>query len=141
MEIKIENLAKLTAEADKIFLEPDGEETLIKLLDIQKQVEHAIDTAKQMLEKKALELNPNFSSIQADKIKVYYRSYGARYRVDENDLDKLNSAFYKIRKTYDVITEEVEKYTEEHKGMPIGIQEIERPKSLSFSLKNKTEND
>lgn len=135
MNIEIEKLAQLTAEADKIFLNPEGEEVLVKLLEIQKQVELAIDTAKQKLEQKALELNPNFSSIQADKIKVFYRSYGAKYRVDENNLDKLQSNFYKIRKAYDVISSEVEKWVDEHKGLPLGINEVERPKSLSFSLK------
>lgn len=135
MNIDIEKLAQLTAEADKIFLTPEGEEVLVKLLEIQKQVELAIDTAKQKLEQKALELNPNFSSIQADKIKVSYRSYGAKYRVDENNLDKLQSNFYKVRKAYDVISSEVEKWVDEHKGLPLGINEVERPKSLSFSLK------
>ena len=91
MNIDIENLNKLTSEADKIFVSAEGEETLVKLLEIQMQVEHAIDTAKQILEKKALEINPNFSSIQADKVKVYYRSYGSRYKINEEELEKIPS--------------------------------------------------
>jgi len=136
MNIEIENLEQLTAEADKIFLTPEGENTLVKLLDIQKQVERAIETAKQMLEKKALELNPNFSSIQADKIKVYYRAYGAKYRIDPNNISYCPKELYKTRVAYDVDLGAVEKWTEEHKGLPVGINEVERQKSLSFSLKN-----
>ena len=137
MNIDIEKIKQLTADADKIFISAEGEETLIQLLEIQKQVEQSIDTAKQMLEKKALALNPNFSSIQADKIKVYYRSYGARYRIDENFLGQLPDKFYKVSKRYDVVAEEVEKFADEKGGLPIGINEIERPKSMSFSLKEK----
>jgi hypothetical protein len=136
MEINIEELQKLTNEADKIFLTPEGEDVLIKLLDIQKQVEQAVDAAKQMLEKKALELNPNFSSIQADRIKVYYRAYGAKYRVDQSNIDRCPKELYKTRVTYDVDSAAVEKWIESHKGLPVGINEIERTKSLSFSLKN-----
>ena len=136
MNIEIENLEELTAEADKIFLSPEGEETLVKLLEIQKQVEQAIDTAKQKLEQSALKLNPNFSSIQADKIKVYYRAYGAKYRIDQSNLDRCPKELYKSRVTYDVDSVAVEKWVESHKGLPVGINEVERAKSLSFSLKN-----
>jgi hypothetical protein len=136
MNIDIEKLKDLIPEADKIFLSPDGEEVLIKLLEIKQQVENAIEAAKGMLEKKALELNPNFSSIQADKVKVYYRAYGAKYKIDLVNIEKCPKNFYKVRTVYDVIAKEVEKWTESHKGLPLGINEIERPKSLSFSLKS-----
>lgn len=141
MNIEIEKLQQLITDSDKIFLSAEGEEVLIQILNIQKQVEHALETAKQMLEKKALEINPNFSSIQADKIKVYYRSYGSRYRIDENYLEKLSPKFYKVSKRYDVIAEEVEKFADEKGGLPMGINEVERPKSMSFSLKNKIETE
>lgn len=141
MNIEIEKLQQLVTDSDKIFLSSEGEEVLVQILNIQKQVEHALETAKQMLEKKALEINPNFSSIQADKVKVYYRSYGARYRIDENYLDKVPSRLYKTSIRYDVIAEEVEKFADEKGGLPMGINEVERPKSLSFSLKNSNENE
>lgn len=136
MQVEIEKLEQLTVEADKIFLTPEGEETLVKLLDIQKQVEQAIDAAKLKLEQAALKLNPNFSSIQADKIKVYYRAYGAKYRIDPTNIDRCPKELYKTSVTYNVDSAAVEKWTEEHKGMPVGINEVERTKSLSFSLKN-----
>lgn len=136
MNIEIEKLNELTAQADKIFVSPEGEKVLIQLLEIQEQVEQAITASKQILEKKALEINPNFSSIQADKIKVYYRQYGSKYAIDENYLERLSPQFYKVHKSYNVISEQVEKWTEEHGGLPLGINEIERPKSLSFTLKN-----
>ncbi len=141
MQINIESLDKLATDADKIFLTPDGEAVLIQLLDIQKQVEDAIDAAKKKLEETALKINPNFSSIQSDKIKVYYRSYGSRYRIDESFLDQIPTELYEVKTSYSPKAKEIEEWTKTHQGMPIGIAEPDRPKSLTFSLKDKGKAD
>ena len=136
MNIDIEKLNDLVKDSDKIFLKAGGEEVLIEILEIQKQVDEAVRKAELILEEKALELNPNFSSIQSDRIKVFYRNYGEKYRIDDNYLDTLSANFYKVTKRYTVDAKEVEKWTSENKGLPLGIKEVERKKSLSFSLKN-----
>jgi hypothetical protein len=135
MKIDIEKLEKLVTDADKIFLTADGEDVLVQLLDIQKQVELAITAAKIKLEETALKINPNFSSIQSDRIKVYYRSYGARFRIDESYLDQVPVELYSTKVTYSPDVKAIEKYVDEHKGVPLGIDEVERPKQLSISLK------
>lgn len=141
MQINIEKLKDLIQDADKIFLGPEGEEVLLQLLEIEKQVELAIEAAKLKLEETALKLDPNFSSIQSDKIKVYYRSYGSRYAIDESNIDMLPKDLYETKTSYSVNTEAVDRYIEEHKGVPIGIIEKERPKSLSFSVKGKKDEE
>src|SRR3990172_13329347 len=100
MKIDIEKLDSLKKTADKIFLEPKGEEVLLRLLEIQQQVEDAIDAAKVKLEETALKLDPNFSSIQADKIKVYYRQYGARFKIDESKIKDLPKELYNEKVSY-----------------------------------------
>lgn len=135
MEIKIENLNQLVADADKILIQPEAEKVLIELLNLQDQIEQAIKTAKLTIEKKALEINPNFKSITSNNLRVNYRQYGAKYRIDEANFSYLPPNFYKESKRYDVIAEEVEKWCETNKGLPVGINEIERPKSLSFTIK------
>ena len=141
MIIEIEKLNDLVCDADKIVLSNDGEKSIIQLLKLQKQIEQAIITAKMMVEKKALELNPNLKSITSDNLRISYRQYGSKYKIDESFFEKLDPSFYKVTKRYDVIADEVEKYTEDHKSLPIGINEIERPKSLSFSLKGEKDNE
>ncbi len=133
--IDIETLDQLVVDADKIFLTPDGEKTLVKLLEIQKQVELAIDEAKSKLEVAALKVNPNFSSIQADKVKVYYREYGAKYYVDETQKDLIPEGLVAEKVSFSVDSKAVEKWVEEKGAMPTGIKEVERGKTLSFSLK------
>lgn len=138
MQIDIEKLAKITAKADEIFLTPAGEQVLIDLLKIQDQVNAAIGEAKQKLEATALKVNPNFSSIQADKIKVYYRAYGSKFYIDEAQINMAPKELYEIESkvNYKIDTKAVEKWADAHGGMPTGIKEVERSKSISISFKN-----
>jgi len=142
MNIEIERLAELIQKSDKIFFTPEGEEVLVRLLEVQKQVEEAIKEAKAKLEKTALSLDPNFSSIQSDRVKVYYRAYGSRWGVDEANVDRLPKEMYRVKTSYMVETKEVERYFKEKGVLPLGITEYERPKSISFSLKgSESDND
>lgn len=138
VKIEMGNLAKLVAEADLIFLKPQAENTLVQLLDLQVQIEAAIDEANKRLEAAALKVNPNFKSIRGDKIKVFYRSYGSKYKIDETVLNLIPPELYeaKVKTTYAVNDEAVAKFTEVNKGMPVGIIEAVRPKYLKFTLKN-----
>lgn len=135
MEIKIEKLTELKAEADKIFLTPEGEEVLVQLLQLREQVELAIDEAQAKLEQTALKLYPLFTSIQGDKVKVYYRSYGDKYKIDESQILTIPKELYSVKTSYRAEAEAIEKWTAEHSGMPVGIVEAERPKKISFTLK------
>lgn len=142
-QIDTDQLNELVVKADEIFLTPQGEKVLLKLLEIQDQVEKAITEAKIKLETAALKANPNFSSIQADKIKVYYRAYGAKYYIDEAQINLAPKELYTAEPkiTYKIDTKAVEKWADEHGGMPTGIKEVERTKSITFSLKNGKSND
>ena len=132
MKIDIEKIPDLVANADAIFLSADGERHLLALLDIRDQVEAAIDAAKAMLETKAGEINPDFSSIQGDAIKVSYRYFGAKYYLDDSLVDQVDRELYKVSKRYNVDSKAVENWIETHKGMPVGINEVERKKQITF---------
>lgn len=142
-QIDIEKLADLKADADKIFLSADGENVLVQLLEIQEQVEAAITAAELKLEEAGLKLSPDFSSIQGDRVKVYYRAYGSKYYVDEPNINLAPKELYSVESkvTYKIDGDAVDKWTEEHGGMPTGIIAVERKKSLKFSLKKKGKNE
>lgn len=136
-QIDIEKLAELTADSDKIFLSAEGENVLVQLLEIQEQVNAAVAAAELKLEEAGLKLNANFSSIQGDRVKVSYRPYGPKYYIDEENIGLAPKELYTIESkvTYKIDADAVEKWTDEHKGMPAGIKEVERKKSLKFGLK------
>lgn len=142
-QIDIEKIQELSKKADEIFLSPAGEQVLIDLLTIQGQVEAAIDEAKSKLEAAALKVDPNFSSIQADKIKVYYRAYGAKYYVDETNIQNVPKEFYTAEQKvmYKVDNKALEKHVDTTGQMPVGIIEVERKKSITFTLKKGGQHD
>lgn len=141
--IDIEKLGNIIKKADDIFLSAQGEQVLIDLLTIQEQVEEAIAMAKLKLEATALAVNPNFTSIQADKIKVYYRAFGSKYYVDEANINLAPKEFYTIESkvSYKVDTKKLEKSIEETGRVPAGIIEVDRKKTISISFKKGATND
>ena len=137
MNIDIERLDNLVSNADQILIRPEAEQVLLQLLDIQEQVESALKEAKKKIEESALRINPNFKSIKADNIKVYYRQYGQKYRLDESYLPQISKELYKLKTAYSVISKAVDEWTDQHGGLPVGIREAEREKSLTFSKRDK----
>jgi hypothetical protein len=137
MLIEIEKLDSLVSDADKIFITPEAEEVLLQLLDLQKQIEGAIDEAKKKLEAKALELNPNFKSIRSDNLKVFYRQYGQKYTIDESYIKQIPAHLYKTKFSYTTVSKDIDAYFAEHGALPLGIIEKEREKSIAFSRREK----
>ena len=135
--VDLDKLKQLTAEGENILVKPEAENALVQLLDLQQKIEEAIETAKLNIEKKALELNPNFQSVQSDRIKVYYRAYGAKYYIDESQMHLAPRELYEVEEkvAYKIDANKVEKWIKEHDAMPAGINEVERKKSISISLK------
>jgi ElaB/YqjD/DUF883 family membrane-anchored ribosome-binding protein len=89
MNIDLDQIPQLIQDADKILISPEGEESLVKLLEIKKQVQAAIEEVEKKLEEEALKINPLFKSISSDRVKVYYRAYGSLYKVDETRVAEL----------------------------------------------------
>lgn len=140
MQIHIEKLEELKKQADAIFISADGEKVIVKVFEIQKQVEEAMKEIKATLLAKGLEIDPNFTSIQGDLVKVSRRAFGSRYQIDEAHIELAPKELYTVetKTSYKLDGDAVEKWAEEHKGMPAGIIEIQREKVLSISLKEKT---
>lgn len=132
----LESIADLKKDSDKIFLNPEGEEILISIIEAEKQLQEIKDEIKSKLEQSALKLDPHFSSIQSDRVKVFYREYGSKYYVDESMVDMIPEGLINKEIRYQVDSKAVEKWSDDHKGLPVGIKEVERAKTLSFSVKN-----
>lgn len=133
--VDTDKLNDLILNADKIFMSPEGDQTLIDLITLQNLVEKAKDEAEKTLEASALKLDPNFKSIQSDKVKVFYRAFGARFYLDETHIKEVPVALYTQETKYKVDSKAVETWIEEHKGLPVGINEVERTKKLTFSMR------
>jgi hypothetical protein len=135
IEVDIDKISQLVKKSTDIFLSPEGENELVELYKLQEMIEKAIHDAKANLAKKALKLDPDFRSIQGDKVKVAYRAYGSRYRIDLSLLQQLPGNFYKSKTTYSPIPSEVDQFVNEHGTPPMGIIENTREKQLQVTIK------
>jgi hypothetical protein len=135
MNIDIELLDSLTANADEIVFSPKQEKLLVKLLVMRDTIEAAIKNAELKIEAAALKVNPIFKSVQGDEIKASYRAYGSKYKIDASNLSLIPDGLFKTKVTYSPEVKAIDKWTEEHKGAPAGIIIPERKKVIKLSLK------
>ena len=133
--VDLDELKQLAQDSRQIFLKPDGEEALLRLLELQELVNGAVEQAKDILEQEAQKLNPNFSCIKGDNLTVHYRYFGPKYEIDEQLLQELKPDLYTIRSNYSVNTKEVEAILKATGKLPSGIVERERAKCISFAIR------
>lgn len=139
MVIDIEKIKDLKGNGDEIFFSPEGEQVLMTLLEVEKQLEDARAKIKEALEETALKISPNFRSIEGENVKVYYRSFGSRFRIDEANMDRIPADLIEQKTVYSLKPKEVEKWAKEHGSLPLGVNLAERNKQITFKFKNDTD--
>lgn len=136
VHIDASDLPILREEGKELVFKRSAEDAIEKLLKLDMQVKFAIDYVKREIEKAGLALNPDFKSVQGDKIKVGYRFFGAKYYIDNDKLDKLPKELVTvevIKKHKLASASEIEKYIKEHDGkLPEGLVEAERQKQITM---------
>jgi hypothetical protein len=128
--VDLDDLGKLVYDGANIVMQPEAEQALLELLELQERVAGAVTAAKRAIEEKALAYNPNFTSVQASRIKVGYQFFGGRYSIDESKLSKLPKDLYKTKTTYSPDSKAIDKYAKDNGKLPLGIVERERTKSI-----------
>lgn len=130
--IDTDDIVITAKDGGKFVFDKTAEDKLEKLLEIKDKLDNVIEQVKSNLETNGLKLNPDFSGVRGDKIKVEYRAFGALYKL----VDPKNASpdFYKTKTTYSLNTELVSAYTENHDGkLPDGIEKVKRQKKISIS--------
>lgn len=134
INVDTEDLQKLVVQGSKIITSPEAESALMKLLELQHLVDIAITDAKSQIEKTALEYDPNFTSVQSDKVKVGYRVFGAKYSIDPALLEKLPAELYKTKVSHAADTVAIDKFVAEKGSLPLGINPMPRAKQITIKL-------
>ena len=130
--IDTDDIVITAKDGGKFVFDKTAEDKLEKLLEIKDKLDNVIEQVKSNLETNGLKLNPDFSGVRGDKIKVEYRAFGALYQL----VDPKNASpdFYKTKTTYSLNTELVSAYAENHDGkLPDGIEKVKRQKKISIS--------
>lgn len=135
------DMIALVQEGQELFIEPSAANSIKKFLELFGWMESLYSDLKASLLISARTFDPNFSTLIADDLKCYLRAYGAKYRINEKELGKLDKKFYEEKTTYSVNSKEVDKYLKENGALPFGIETNIRKKSLTLTLKKEKQED
>lgn len=135
IQIDTQKIADLSKDGDKILLSAEGEKSIAELYEMQALIEQAVSDAKKKIQESALALDPNFTSIQGDKVKVSYRAYGARYRIDQSKIAEIPKDFYETTVRYAPVVKTIESYVDKQGALPVGVLENAREKQIQITIK------
>ena len=137
IKVNTAEILKLEKDGENIILDPKAENAIVRLLEIQREVDGAVEYLKGEIERQALEYNPNFAGLKGAKIKIYYSAVGAKYK-NTGDLMAHRKKFWTQKKTWQLNTKAVDEYLMKHKKLPKGIAKVARKKTIRIS---EVEND
>lgn len=135
IQIDTQKIADLSKDGDKILLSAEGEKSIAELYEMQALIEQAVSDAKKNIQEAALKLDPNFTSIQGDRVKVSYRAYGARYRIDQSMIAEIPKDFYETTVRYSPVVKTIESFVDKQGALPVGVIENAREKQIQITIK------
>lgn len=125
----------LGKEAGDVVFNPEAEEYLGKLLEIQEVVEEALDYVKGEIGEAGTKLGPNFKGFKGEYIDGIYRKYGAKYKYDKSERETARPYLKEVN-YFKVDSSKVDMYLEEVGELPPAISEKDRKPQLTIKLKD-----
>ena len=139
VKVNAGEILKLEKNGESIIFDSKAENAIVRLLEIQKEVNGAIEYLKSEIERQALEFNPNFTGLKGSKIKINYSASGAKYKdVSEGELKSHRKAFWSKKIVWSLNSKAIDEYRAKFYKMPRGIAEAHRKKTIRIS---EVEND
>lgn len=123
-------IVTLQDDAKTIVMNPKAEDAISRLLELQREVDGAVDFVKAEIERQALEFNENFTSVKGDKIKVNYSAAGAKYK---GSAKSHNKKFWTRKITWAINAKAVDEWRAKNYRLPTGIEEVTRKKTIRIS--------
>ena len=137
MIVKINSAEILTLEkeGEEIIFNPKAEEAIVRLLEMQRELDGAIEYLKERIEHQALEFNPNFTGLKGSKIKINYSASGAKFK-DTGSAKNHREKFWKKNVVWSLDSKAIEEYRNKNYKLPKGIAEVARRKTIKISEVN-----
>ena len=135
VQVDTERLGQLVEKGKDILFSPQAEMTLLELLEMESTLKAAIDDARHQIEEAALQLNPNFSAVIGDKVRVQYRYFGAKYKLVpglEREVLKADPELLSVEEKFVLNTKALEKYEKKTGQLPYGVTTKDRTKQISI---------
>lgn len=136
LTINYENLDLLVQGSDHITVNPSGEELLVQLLNLKKQVNEALELAQDRISVAMEAIDPTLTSITSDHIKITKRAFGMKYTLASVAIDQIDSRFYNNKQSFTPNSKEIDAYVRETGALPSGVSYNNRDTTVSFKLKD-----
>lgn len=127
-------IIQFTQEAGKLVFKPSAEKELLKLLDLEVQIQEAIKKVKEQIALAGRSIDDNFKGVIGTDIRATFRTYGDKYGYNPELFHKVES-FLKPITRYHVDSDKVKKYMKQIGSLPLGVFEKDRSPVISFSVK------
>jgi hypothetical protein len=116
--------------ADGLFLSAEAADQLADFEKLYKDLTEFRSNLLREIAEKAISVDPIFTSISSDKVKLVYAAHGTKYIIDQSMIEEIPEQFYSVEIKYKANTKEIEK----EGTLPMGIIAPERTKSLTIRL-------
>ena len=134
MVVKVNSaeLLELEKDGEAIVFNPKAEDAIVRLLEIQREVDGVVDYLKSEIERQALEFDPNFTALKGNRIKVSYSAAGAKFKAT-GEIQNHSKKFWTKKTTWGLDSKAIEEYRAKHYRLPKGIAEVARKKTIRLT--------
>lgn len=132
VKVNSAEILKLEKDGGDIIFNPKAEESIVRLLEIKREVDGAIEYLKGEIERQALKFNPNFASLKGEKIKINYSASGAKYK-DVGSVKRHREQFWTKKTVWSLDSKAIDEYKAKNYKLPKGIAEVARRKTIRMS--------
>lgn len=133
IKVDPKEIVQLSEKGGELMFKKTAEASLVRLLELQRMVNEALDRAKLQIVEAALKLNPNFKGIEGEEVKITFRNYGEKYEYDWKLKEALEPFLVK-KEYFKVDSKKVDEYVDTVGELPEGITEKDRSKTPSIKF-------
>lgn len=132
VKVNAGELLKLEKDGEGIMFDHKAEDAIVRLLEIQREVDGVVEYLKSEIERQALEFNPNFTGLKGSKIKINYSASGAKFK-DTGEVKFHREKFWTKKTVWSLDSKAVEEYKAKNYKLPKGVVEVHRKKTIRIS--------
>lgn len=134
LDIKQADLITLAEAGGEMVLNPQAEDAIIKLLELQTMVDSTVAFVKDQIVAAGQELDPQFSTVVGDKLKANYQFSGAKYKLQPGRKE-FPAPLFKREVKVSIDSKAMEKYETEHRRLPKYVERAVRKQNLQFKVR------
>lgn len=134
LEVNKAELITLAEDGSTMVLNPEAEDALIKLLELQTLVDNTVGYVKDKIVEAGLALDPSFSTVAGDTVKANYQYSGAVYKLMPGRKE-FPAPLFKREVKVSIDSKAMAAYEKEHRRLPKYVERASRKQSLQIKVK------